>query len=61
MLCEGPSKTNAARLMGRTSTNKVVVFEAEEDRIGRIFNVQIEQANGFSLYGRQPCNLMRFR
>src|SRR5205823_7428531 len=28
VLCEGPSKTNAARLMGRTSANKVVVFEA---------------------------------
>src|SRR5437660_6539282 len=26
VLCEGPSKTNAARLMGRTSANKVVVF-----------------------------------
>lgn len=26
ILCEGPSKTNAARLMGRTRTNKIVVF-----------------------------------
>src|SRR5256714_5804665 len=26
VLCEGPSKTNAARLMGRTRTNKIVVF-----------------------------------
>ena len=51
ILCEGLSKTNSARLMGRTRTNKVVVFEAGEDRIGRIFNVAIERANGFSLYG----------
>src|SRR6266700_572119 len=26
VLCEGPSKTNPARLMGRTRTNKLVVF-----------------------------------
>jgi tRNA-2-methylthio-N6-dimethylallyladenosine synthase len=52
VLCEGPSKTNPARLMGRTRTNKVVVFEAEENRIGKIFDVAIERANGFSLYGQ---------
>jgi tRNA-2-methylthio-N6-dimethylallyladenosine synthase len=52
VLCEGPSKTNPARLMGRTRTNKVVVFEAEENRIGEIFDVAIERANGFSLYGQ---------
>ncbi len=51
VLCEGPSKTNVARLMGRTRTNKVVVFEAGRDRIGEIFDVAIERANGFSLYG----------
>jgi len=51
VLCEGPSKTNVARLMGRTRTNKVVVFEAGRDRIGEIFDVAIEHANGFSLYG----------
>jgi len=51
VLCEGPSKTNAARLMGRTRTNKVVVFEATKDRVGQIFDVAIERANGFSLYG----------
>jgi tRNA-2-methylthio-N6-dimethylallyladenosine synthase len=55
VLCEGPSKTNPARLMGRTRTNKVVVFEAEETRIGKIFDVAIERANGFSLYG-QPID-----
>jgi len=51
VLCEGPSKTNVARLMGRTRTNKVVVFEARRDRIGEIFDVAIERANGFSLWG----------
>jgi tRNA-2-methylthio-N6-dimethylallyladenosine synthase len=52
VLCESPSKTNPARLMGRTRTNKVVVFEAEENRIGKIFDVAIQRANGFSLYGQ---------
>jgi tRNA-2-methylthio-N6-dimethylallyladenosine synthase len=51
ILCEGPSRTNAARLSGRTRTNKIVVFEGSENQIGEIFNVQIERANGFSLYG----------
>ena len=55
VLCEGPSKTNPARLMGRTRTNKVVVFEAEENRIGEIFDVAIVRTNGFSLYG-QPVD-----
>jgi len=55
VLCEGPSKTNPARLMGRTRTNKVVVFQAGENRIGKIFDVAIERANGFSLYG-QPID-----
>jgi len=55
VLCEGPSKTNPARLMGRTRTNKIVVFEAEENRIGEIFDVAIERASGFSLSG-QPVD-----
>src|SRR4030095_15814093 len=51
ILCEGPSKTNPARLMGRTCTNKIVVFEGSEKLIGELFDVQIQRANGFSLYG----------
>jgi tRNA-2-methylthio-N6-dimethylallyladenosine synthase len=51
VLCEGPSKTNPARLMGRTRTNKIVVFEGGDELIGELVNVQIMQANGFSLYG----------
>ena len=52
ILCEGPSKTNPKRLMGRTSSNKVVVFEADQNRTAQLFDVEIQQANGFSLYGR---------
>jgi len=60
VLCEGPSKTNRARLMGRTRTNKIVVFPPSpkrpstgetEELVGQLVNVRIERANGFSLYG----------
>ncbi|MEY2488768.1 MAG: tRNA-2-methylthio-N6-dimethylallyladenosine synthase [Verrucomicrobiota bacterium] len=51
ILCEGPSRTNAARLMGRTRTNKIVVFEGNPEHVGEIFKVTVQQANGFSLYG----------
>ena len=60
VLCEGPSKTNCARLMGRTRTNKIVVFPPSPNRhptgeseelVGQLVNVRIERANGFSLYG----------
>jgi tRNA-2-methylthio-N6-dimethylallyladenosine synthase len=51
ILCEGPSRTNAARLMGRTRTNKIVVFEGDPKLAGQIFDLHIAQANGFSLYG----------
>ena len=51
ILCEGRSRTNAARLMGRTRTNKIVVFEGAPELAGQIFDIQVTQANGFSLYG----------
>jgi tRNA-2-methylthio-N6-dimethylallyladenosine synthase len=58
VLCEGPSKTDRSRLMGRTRTNKIVVFPRSpgrpggtDDMVGELVNVHIEQANGFSLYG----------
>ena len=51
ILCEGPSRTKGGRLMGRTRTNKIVVFEGGADHIGQILNIHVQQANGFSLYG----------
>ena len=51
VLCEGPSKTNPERLMGRTRTNKIVIFEGEPDLVGQLVNIGIERATGFSLYG----------
>ena len=52
VLCEGPSRTNAARLSGRTPHNKVVIFDADPARsIGRLLDIQIEESGGFSLFG----------
>jgi len=52
VLCEGPSKTNASRLTGRTSQNKIVVFEGDAARLtGRLLNLHIEHSTGFTLYG----------
>jgi tRNA-2-methylthio-N6-dimethylallyladenosine synthase len=82
VLCEGPSKTNPARLMGRTRTNKIVVFppwvsaatygvagprspmlrrasEGGDQLMGELVDVQIEQANGFSLYGTPVLPISR--
>jgi tRNA-2-methylthio-N6-dimethylallyladenosine synthase len=51
ILCEGPSRTNASRLMGRTRTNKIVVIEDGPHRAGHLLNIHISEATGFSLYG----------
>jgi tRNA-2-methylthio-N6-dimethylallyladenosine synthase len=51
VLCEGPSKTNPSRLMGRTRTNKIIIFEGPEELAGTLVDVLIERATGFSLYG----------
>jgi tRNA-2-methylthio-N6-dimethylallyladenosine synthase len=51
ILCEGPSRTNKARMMGRTRTNKIVVFAGEAGRVGEILDIHVEKSTGFSLYG----------
>lgn len=58
VLCEGPSKTNPLRLMGRTRTNKIVLFESPDDVAGASVDVQIERATGFSLYGKPVATSM---
>src|SRR5438094_9340638 len=59
VLCEGPSKTNPARLMGRTRTNKIVVFEGDEELSGELVDVRVQRANGFSLYGTRVLPISR--
>ena len=60
ILCEGVSKTNRARLTGRTRTNKIVVFEGGESDIGQLVELRIVHSSGFSLSGKKiqlenPC------
>src|SRR4051812_312241 len=51
VLCEGPSRTNPARLSGRTRTNKIVIFDGEPDCAGQLIDIHVAEATGFSLYG----------
>ena len=51
ILCEGPSKTNPERLMGRTRGNKIVVFEGSPRHVGQLFPVRVLRSTGYTLYG----------
>ncbi|HHW41014.1 MAG TPA: tRNA (N6-isopentenyl adenosine(37)-C2)-methylthiotransferase MiaB [Syntrophomonadaceae bacterium] len=51
ILVEGRSKTNPDRWSGRTRTNKIVVFDGEEDLEGKLVNVEIECARTWTLFG----------
>ena len=52
ILCEGPSKTNAERMSGRTSSNKIVIFDGNAARHkGEMVDITITNTTGFSLYG----------
>lgn len=51
ILVEGESKNNKNRLMGRTRTNKIVMFPLEDNLIGRLVNVEITEAGPHTLYG----------
>ena len=42
LLVEGKSKTNDELYTGRTSQNKVVIFQADESLIGKVVNVKID-------------------
>ena len=51
ILAEGPSRKNAARFMGRTRCNKIVIFPGNERHRGQLMDVKIERAGSFTLYG----------
>jgi tRNA-2-methylthio-N6-dimethylallyladenosine synthase len=52
VLCEGYSKTTTERLVGRTRTNRIVVFEGNAPRhTGELLNVRVRDAQKFTLYG----------
>jgi tRNA-2-methylthio-N6-dimethylallyladenosine synthase len=51
ILAEGPSRTNPARLMGRTRCNKIVLFDGSPRHLGQLMDVKITRAGSFTLYG----------
>ena len=51
ILVEGTSKKNSARMMGRTSCNKIVLFDGAERHRGQIMDVRITRVGSFTLYG----------
>ena len=51
VLVEGKSKNNDNLYTGRTSQNKVVVFEGEEDMVGKIKNIKITSEHLWYLKG----------
>ena len=51
VLVEGQSKTDASRLMGRTSQHKLVNFEGSPELVGQLVNVKITDTRTFSLNG----------
>jgi tRNA-2-methylthio-N6-dimethylallyladenosine synthase len=51
ILVEGVSQKNAARMMGRTRQNRIVVFPGGERHHGQLMKVKIERSLGFSLLG----------
>lgn len=51
ILVEGPSKRNAARMMGRTRCGKIVVFDGSSRHRGQLMEVKITRAGSFTLYG----------
>ncbi len=67
ILVEGPSKMakkrgtrggsrsndeKTAQLVGRTTCDRIVVFEGSSDLIGRILPITIEKVDAFTLFGR---------
>ncbi len=53
VLVEGISKSDEAKLTGRTRTGKLVNFNGDKASIGNLVNVKITKAQSFSLIGEQ--------
>ncbi|MCS1410086.1 MAG: tRNA-2-methylthio-N(6)-dimethylallyladenosine synthase [Verrucomicrobia subdivision 3 bacterium] len=51
ILVEGPSRRNPNRLQGRTTCNKIVVFEGHDRHVGQLLDLKIYRAGLFTLYG----------
>ena len=53
VLVEGKSKNNEKMLTGRTDSNKVVIFEGEDDLINQIINLKVISEHMWYLRGKQ--------
>jgi tRNA-2-methylthio-N6-dimethylallyladenosine synthase len=51
VLVEGPSKTNADMLTGRTTSNKTVIFAGDPSLVGQMVHVHITEAQTWVLKG----------
>jgi tRNA-2-methylthio-N6-dimethylallyladenosine synthase len=52
ILVEGPSKTDASRLTGRTRTDRIVIVDGlPEECVGELVDIRIREATALSLYG----------
>ena len=52
VLAESESKRSSSQLMGRTDTNRVVVFDREHFQAGERLNVLITSATSATLIGK---------
>ena len=53
VLCDGPSKSNEAVYSGRSEGNKIVLFDGDENDIGKFVSVRVTRAETFALYGEK--------
>ena len=51
MLIEGYSKRSREQLFGRTSQNKVVIFDKKNFLVGQFIRVKIQRASSATLFG----------
>lgn len=52
VLVEGPSKTNAAVMAGRTRSNKLVLFEGDKSLTGQLVDVRVLEPQTWTLKGQ---------
>ena len=52
LLVEGPSRKNEAVMSGRTSTNKIVLFEGSKELEGKFVDVEIYDTKTWTIYGK---------
>jgi tRNA-2-methylthio-N6-dimethylallyladenosine synthase len=48
---EGESKNDPEKQMGRTRTNKIVIFDSKSDLTGELINVKINRTTSWTLFG----------